>query len=106
MTPQNPTTCPSCRLLVEETDRFCRHCGRSLKPGLSFVYSHSGIILLALVLGPFALPFVWMSKRINMAAKIIYSVLLGLICVYFVIACYHIYQLTWQTAQSLMGSGF
>ena len=106
MTPQNPITCPACHLLVEEADHFCRHCGRSLKPGMSFLYSHSGIILMALVLGPFALPFVWMSKRISMAAKIIYSVVLGLIGVYFVIACYHIYQLTWQTAQSLMGSGF
>ena len=98
-----PKACPACHLLIEETDNFCRHCGRSLKPGESFFYSHTGIILMAVVLGPFALPFVWLSKRISTAAKIIYSVVLGAIGVYFCIACYRIYQLTMQTAQGLMG---
>ena len=98
-----PKACPACHLLTEETDNFCRHCGRALKPGEGFLYSHTGIILMAVVLGPFALPFVWLSKRISWTAKVIYSVVLGTIGVYFCIACYHIYQLTVQTAQGLMG---
>ena len=101
-----PATCPTCHLLIDETDHFCRHCGRSLKPGESFLYSHSGIILMAVILGPFALPFVWLSKRISMTAKLVYSVVLGTIGIYFCIACYRVYQLTLQTAQSLMGNGF
>ena len=106
MTPSNPVTCPTCHLLIEEGDHFCRHCGRSLKPGESFLYSHTGIILMSLILGPFALPFVWLSKRISLAAKIAYSTALGLIGLYFCVACYRIYQLTLHTAQSFMGSGF
>lgn len=106
MTPSSPVTCPTCHLLIEESDHFCRHCGRSLKPGESFLYSHTGIVLMSLILGPFALPFVWLSKRIGLAAKMAYSAALGLIGIYFAITCYRIYQLTLQTAQSFMGSGF
>ena len=50
--------CPKCYSLCDETDNFCRRCGKSLKPGTGFLYSHSGIILLAVILGPFALPAV------------------------------------------------
>ena len=106
MTTSEPRPCPACHLLIDEGDAFCRHCGRSLKPGQSFFYSHAGLLVLALVLGPFALPFVWMSKRISVTAKIIYSVVLCVLGVYFCIACYRIYQLTMQSAQSLLGGGF
>ena len=57
--------CPRCSNPIDETDNFCRHCGRSLKPGTGFLFSHPGIILMAFVLGPFALPFVWLSKTIG-----------------------------------------
>ncbi len=107
MTENTPvTTCPRCHVAVAAQDNYCRQCGRSLKPGYSFIYSHSGIILLALVLGPFALPCVWMSKRISTTAKTVYTVVLGLIGYYFVVACYRIFQLTQDTAQMLMGGGF
>ena len=106
MTPQNPTACPACHLLVEEADHFCRHCGRSLKPGHGFLYSHTGIILLALVLGPFALPCVWMSKRMGVTAKIIYSVILGFIGYYFVLTCYRIFQLMQEAGQLMLGGNF
>ncbi len=61
---------------------------------------------MALVLGPFALPFAWFSKRISPVAKTIYTLVLLVIGAYFCIACYRIYQLTLQTAQGLLGSGF
>ncbi|MBR4355735.1 MAG: zinc ribbon domain-containing protein [Elusimicrobiaceae bacterium] len=102
---KQPLTCQRCHLLVEETDNFCRHCGRSLKQGHSFFYSHSGIILMALVLGPFALPFVLLSKRISTLSKIIYTVVLLIMGVYLVIACYHIYQLMLSFSQDLLNVG-
>lgn len=101
-----PVTCKSCHLLVDETDNYCRHCGGSLKPGHGFWYSHSGIILLMLVLGPFVLPLVWLSKRISLTAKIIYSALLVLLGYYFVVACYRIFQLTQEAAQLVISGGF
>ena len=43
--------CPKCGILIEDTDNFCRHCGRGLKPGQGFLHSHTGIILMMLILG-------------------------------------------------------
>ena len=100
------TACPRCHTPLTPEDNFCRQCGRSLKPGYGFFYSHTGIILLALVLGPFALPCVLLSKRIGPVAKIIYTLLLVLLGIYLCIACYHIFQLTVSVAQGLMGNGF
>jgi len=98
--------CPKCRLLIEDTDNFCRYCGRRLKAGSGFIYSHAGIILLMLIAGPFALPWVWMSKRISRASKIIYSILMLLMGYYLVVSCIRIYQLTFDMMQSMTTIGF
>ena len=104
MTPSNELiVCNHCHLLVDEDDFFCRHCGCSLKPGYNFCYSHTGIILLALVLGPFVLPLVWMSKRIGLTAKIIYSVVLVAFGLYFILLCYRLYQFTWDLSRQIFG---
>ena len=88
---QNPVFCPRCRVQVRETDHYCYNCGRSLKRGYGFVYTHTGIILMALVLGPFALPLVWLSKRIHPAFKIIYTMALVALGYYIVISFMHAY---------------
>lgn len=98
-------TCPHCQNTINETDNYCRQCGRSLKSGYNFWFSHTGIILLALIAGPFALPFVWMSKKIGPAAKWIYSILLLLVGYFFVLFCYKIFLLT-QAFVSLLTQGF
>ena len=96
--------CAKCGLSCEETDNFCRRCGGSLKPGKSFFHSHAGIMILALVAGPFALPLVWTSKRMGLAAKIIYTILLLLMGYYLVKTCVRIYTLTFQMMQSMTGA--
>lgn len=98
-------TCPKCRFSCDETDNFCRRCGKSLKPGTGFLYSHSGILLLALILGPFALPAVWGSKLIGATAKWVYTVVLLVIGVYLAVACWHAYLLATQAAQAFLGAG-
>lgn len=97
--------CPKCCFACDEADNFCRRCGRSLKAGTGFLFSHSGIILLTLVLGPFALPVVWSSKLIGTAAKWIYTAVLLLVGVYLAIACWHAYLLATQAAQTFLGAG-
>ncbi len=98
-----PATCPGCHVAVGADDNYCRACGRSLKKGYGFCYSHSGIILLALVLGPLALPWVWLSKRIGTVAKIIYSLVLFVIGYYLVLTCYQVFQLVQQATQLMLG---
>lgn len=96
-------SCPHCATPIDSQDNYCRRCGRSLKTGYSFCYSHSGILLFALVLGPFVLPWVWLSKRMGLTAKIIYSLVCVLIGYYLIVSCYHLFQLTQQSVNLLLG---
>ncbi len=88
--------CPKCRQEIDELDNFCRSCGKPLKPGTGFWYSHSGIILLMLVLGPFALIPVFLSKTLSTAAKAIYCVVILLFTVYLCYACWQFFVLMQQ----------
>ena len=95
---QEPLFCSRCHAEICETDNYCHACGKSLKPGRGFLFTHGGIILMALILGPLALPFVWLSKVLSPAAKLIYTVVLLLLGIYMIYAF-------WQ-AVSLINSSF
>lgn len=58
---------------------------------------------MALVLGPFALPFVWLSKVLSPLAKIIYTVLLLIFGFYLVYSLFHMFALVQQSMQTLLG---
>lgn len=68
------------------------------------MFSHAGIILMGLVLGPFALPFVWISKVISPVAKIIYTLVFLLVGFYLVYSLVHIFTLMQQSMQLLIGN--
>ena len=63
------TTCKRCHHPIDETDCYCRHCGKTLKPRMGFWYDHGGILLLTLCVGPFSLICVWLSHKISVLAK-------------------------------------
>lgn len=96
------SVCPKCALEVDEKDNYCRRCGRALQPGTGFWYSHSGIILLAVVLGPFALIPVYLSKIISPTAKWIYTLLLALFTVYLGYVCWKIFLLMQEMMSSTL----
>ena len=83
------TTCPRCRRTIEENDCYCRHCGKTLQPRMGFWYDHGGILLLTLIVGPFSLICVWMSHKISLLAKWIWTLCIGLLSYYL---CYSIYR--------------
>lgn len=83
--------CPRCRVQIRETDHYCYNCGKSLKRGYGFLYTHTGIILMTLVLGPFALPCVWLSRRISLLSKIIYTLVMIALGYYLVAVCIQMY---------------
>ena len=103
LVPQEPVFCSRCHGQIEQADNYCRFCGKSLKPGRGFLFTHTGIIVMALVLGPFALPFVWMSKAISLTAKIIYTAVLVICGFYLIYALWQVFTLTSQSMQQLMG---
>ena len=98
-----PTSCPHCHHPIGLEDNFCSYCGRNLHPGHGFFYSHTGIILLTLLLGPFAFPWVWMSKRIGPGAKIFYGCCMLIMGIFLFLAFQTIFQLTQATTQLLLG---
>ena len=93
--------CPRCHVQIRGTDNYCYNCGKSLKRGYGFLYTHTGIILMALVIGPFALPFALLSKRIGPIAKIIYTLLLLALGYFFVVMCMQAYSSVQQTLNSM-----
>lgn len=98
-----PLFCPRCHAEIRESDNYCHACGRSLKPGRGFLFTHAGIILMALVLGPLALPFVWMSKVISLTAKIIYTLLLLLVGFYLVVTLWTAFSMISNSLQMMTG---
>ncbi len=61
--------CSRCRQMIDETDCYCRHCGKTLKPRMGFWYGHGGILLFTLLAGPFSLICVWLSRKLSSLAK-------------------------------------
>lgn len=98
---QEPLFCTRCHAQIRETDNYCHACGKSLKPGRGFLFTHAGIILMALVLGPLALPFVWFSKVLSPAAKFIYTAVLLLLGTYMVYALWQAVNLINSSFQTL-----
>ena len=88
--------CPKCSQEIDERDNFCRRCGRALKPGTGFWFSHSGIILLMLILGPFALIPVYLSKMLSTTAKAVYCVVITLFTIYLGYVCWQFFTLAQQ----------
>ena len=100
--PQEPLFCSRCHAEIRETDNYCHACGKSLKPGRGFLFTHAGIILMALVLGPLALPFVWMSKIISLPSKILYTLLLVTVGVFVVYSLWHAFASVNASLQQMM----
>jgi len=67
--------CWSCKGKIEKLDNYCRHCGKGQGDHAGWYYKHWGIILSSLMIGPFALIYVWRSPLISKTAKIIYTAL-------------------------------
>jgi len=92
--PQGP--CKSCGKTIESAFRYCPHCGKSQEQGAAWYYHPIWILLLALlILGPFALPLVWKSSRMNPTEK---AVMAAAILAYTAVVLYFMY---WTVALTL-----
>lgn len=80
--------CPRCHGAIDETDCYCRHCGRPLQPRRGFWFSHWGLLLQVLCIGPFTLVCVWLSRRISWAAKWAWTAGIVLFSVYLIYGIY------------------
>lgn len=98
--------CPRCKETIDQADCYCRRCGKSLKPGWGFFYGPAGVILLTLIVGPFSLITLWLSKRMNKRSKLIFTVGITLFTLYAVYMTYQSVLLLTDALQVIAQGGF
>lgn len=96
------TSCPRCRRPVEETDCYCRHCGKPLLPRMGFWYDHGGILLLTLIVGPFSLITTWLSHKLSLCAKWCWTAGIVLFSAYFAYTLYRSFLLMQEALQYIL----
>lgn len=77
-------TCWRCKGRIDAGDAFCRCCGSAQGKRVPFRYTHAGIIILTLLFGPLALPFIWKSPKLDKKSRIVYFSLNLLITVFMI----------------------
>jgi len=87
------TKCWKCGAAISAQDRYCRHCGNGQGKYVKWYYQPTGILLLILLIGPFALYNVIKSPSMSKSAKwllagiiILFTVLFGVQIYKFIVA--------------------
>ena len=98
-------TCSRCRTAIDPQDCYCRHCGKPLQPRMGFWYDHGGVFLLTLLAGPFSLITLWMSRKLTLKSKCLWTAGIALVSAYLVYALYQSILLIKQAASLLFSAG-
>ena len=99
--------CKSCRGLIEETDTFCRLCGRRQAQSPAWYYHPVWILILTLtVLGPLAIPLALRSPLINRRQRIALTVAIAIFSVFLIVQLYHVVTYVmgqWSSLNAALG---
>ncbi len=81
--PEPAARCWSCNGPIDDADRYCRHCGQGRGAALAWYYRPFWIVVLALTaLGPFVLPLVWRTPRLDRPAKWVATIVVLVVSAY------------------------
>ena len=71
--------CAFCARELDHRFLFCPYCGKHVRPpgepGEKWYHSTYGVVLCLAMLGPFALPIVWLHPRYGIFTKILVTIL-------------------------------
>ena len=88
----NLIKCWHCSGSIEAKDAYCRYCGKGQGQSVPFRYTHAGMIVFSLLVGPLTLPFIWKSPKIGKKGKIGYIMMNLLITLFMLSLVFGIYS--------------
>jgi hypothetical protein len=98
----NLIRCWHCSGTIGAGDAYCRYCGKGQGQSVPFRYTHAGMIVMSLLIGPLALPFIWKSPEIGRNFRIAYIIINLLITFFMLSLVFGIYSSVNRQVQDTM----